>query len=259
MAIDKKTPGTVCRLCARPGYITSEDIVPTWLRKHIIRTYGPFPDGRAPRRIKTRICRSCNGGLGRLFENSAPRLIRPLVDGEDVNLTPDQQSFLGGWITKTSIMGNFAGANPSDWGYDLSRSMLSTMMASGHPPVGTSVRIAYCDPWNNSEGVGGDIRTVLPGEMAPLHDFFAVTTLGFLAWEMVTGLATYIYPYIEQTDRLNSNFVRIWPPRKSVVALSRVNNSIDHGQKAALREAFMRAALPGMPGPYVRKWVFKES
>ncbi|WP_143118736.1 hypothetical protein [Actinomadura madurae] len=131
-------------------------------------------------------------------------------------------------------------------------------MASGHPPVGTSVRIAYCDVWDPGER-GGNIQTMLPGKKAPPHDFFAVTTLGYLAWEMVTGLANYIYPFMDQTDRMNSKLVRIWPPRKSAITLSRLNNSIDHGEKDALREAFMRAAKPGMPEPYIRKWVFGET
>lgn len=245
-----------CRICEQAASLTDEDIIPTWMRSHLIASRGPFA-GQAPRRIKTRICRACNETLGRMFEANASAAIRPLIDGESVVLSPDGQIQVASWLTKTSLLGNLAGSEPDSWGEEKARRCLQQMMKAGRPPLQTYVRLGRVDMSTQAPHHRTTLTGILPrAERMPKCTFFSVWTIGDLAFEVLVGTFQEMYSFANWADRQPvRHFVRIWPKRTRPVPWpprALVSRDLLEAMRAAHFEA--RRTDMDLPDPWRRDW-----
>lgn len=239
-----------CRLCDGSGPLTDEDIVPMWARRQVLALTGQ--DGpAAPPRVKVRICRACNGRLGRVFENDAPTLIGPLVAGDAVTLTRRDQIRLGSWLTKCTLLGNFAGTKPHEWGHDIVRGLLLEMMQTGRPACYTSVRIGR-HPLGEKADPAVPPRQLVPAT-TPRFAFFGVNAVGHLVYETVVGGTTDILEHVARTDGHYDELVRVWPPRPEPVSWP-PPRPLDLQTIMRMREAWIAAQRPGtaLPPPFAK-------
>ncbi|HEV3359224.1 MAG TPA: hypothetical protein VG247_20670 [Pseudonocardiaceae bacterium] len=211
------------------------------MRKHIIANYIQPDVIQMPPRHKYRICRKCNGVLGAAFENSASGLIKRLIDAESFSLDPREQLLVGRWIAKTVLLTCLADSKPENWGYEIARKKVLEMMASGVPPVNTSVRLARME-------MGGDDRVIpdnytgnlLPAKM-PDYAFFGINVVGNLCFELVTGIVGF-ERYVRWIDRRTLRFIRIWPTRNEEINWP-PPKTLHMKQVDQMRQEFMKARI----------------
>jgi hypothetical protein len=108
-----------------------EHIFPKWLRNFrpkgmtLVHEPGVEVRGRCIKRIgehtfrskgpeatTDKVCKECNQEWMSDLENQASQLLTPLIEGEKVQLTLNDQIFISEWITKTLLMCQFL--NPND-------------------------------------------------------------------------------------------------------------------------------------------------
>jgi hypothetical protein len=93
-----------CPLCAGAGPLTKEDLVPSWIRRDVLRRYRPAPADIPPRFV-LRICATCNSNLGRKFEDPAAPILKKLIAGDPLSLDLSEQHIVARWIAKTTLIG----------------------------------------------------------------------------------------------------------------------------------------------------------
>lgn len=138
-----------------------------------------------------------------------------MIEGYSALLSPDQQAVIGGWITKTALLGAFSVSDEDNPNGEIMREILLNMMDHGMPPVtSTSVRIARRDPaWRADAQPTNDLSAYLPASL-PQPLACGVTAFGYLAFEAVVGVEDDIVEFIADTqDR--EWFIRAWPPGRS--------------------------------------------
>src|SRR5438270_6866286 len=96
----------VCKICESiipPRQGTDEHVYPHWLRTRIEEWYAALPpEFDAPWKhvratILKPVCLPCHRRINLLFEtNAAKELLLRIVDGEALELTPDQRMILAG-------------------------------------------------------------------------------------------------------------------------------------------------------------------
>lgn len=232
-----------CPLCSRPGPLTDEDLVPTWARRYLIQSFGPFPGGKAPRRVKMRICATCNGRLGRRFEAPAAHLLKPMVGGEPITLSTQEQSRVGSWAIKTSLMLAFSGLTQSSWGYELARHLINQTIAEGHPPKYASVRLGHQSITTSPPNDPPKLPELVPVRQMPRSAFFGVCTVGHLAWIMVVGGTEDILQYASWCETDERYLQRVWPPRREAVAWP-PPGSLNEEVMSDIRKAFVKSRPP---------------
>ena len=246
-----------CPICRGASPLTDEDIAPQWARRHLIELLGVEPR-KAPPRIKVRICRACNGRLGRLFEQNASALLRPVFEGRQIRWDMNQQVAVGAWVTKTALLGCLAGAlHPEATGpltshsLEAARRSIIDMMCTKLPPVQTAVFLGRLG--HPSEAHSDAVGPLLPEQGLPPFSLFSCSTMGGLVWEMVLGTDENVLPYVSWADRERVALKRVWPP---------VSGSFDWPPDVPLtasaltviRQGYLAAAKPGVPAPWRRTW-----
>jgi hypothetical protein len=155
-----KKPQGHCVFCGRPG-LSKEHVWPEWTHEYLSRDAEPVNvrasfavDASAPtalleqRRRKQGdvhtlqvrvVCREhCNGGWMSRLEMAAAPILIPLIKGDALYLGPHEQKVLASWITKTSMMFEFADHKR----ISSSQGHRRFLMQSGEPPVGWKIWIA---------------------------------------------------------------------------------------------------------------------
>lgn len=244
---------TTCKLCLGPGPLTDEDITPTWVRKHVKSNYIEAERTQLPPRHKMRICRTCNGNLGAMFDNRSAHLIRRLIDGETLTLDTVEQSQVAGWAAKFVMMTCFGDSRPGDWGHDLARKIIVGMMTDGEPPINTSIRVGKFDFQNKNDDNAPKnyAGNLLPTTRMPRYAFFGLSTLVNLCIEAVI-CSEDIDRYIRWTDERNLRFVRIWPTKPRAVSWPPARDLHTH-QIEEMRHLFVNAQNPTVHIPPARR------
>lgn len=178
-----------------------------------------------------------------MFEDEAAPLIKPMVKGEPILLSPRQQVFLGGWITKTALIINLSDTPTHDPTRDETRQYLNETMETGLPPVQTSVRIMRVQEGPDLGG-SSSVSHLLP-EPLPAGDSLALLNFGYVAFELILGSRDEVLPFVARTQD-NDWFVRVWPPdipqHRKVWPPSK---SLSRGEYRRVKQAWVQAQRGG--------------
>lgn len=208
-----KAQPKACPICSKHVKSTKDHVIPSWLRKDLVHlglgAVGPSI---------LLICTSCNGSLGKQFEDQAPDLIKPMLRRQEVDLNPGQQALLAGWLCKTSVLLALVDAqNPADG--SASRvdrrnhaiDVIAAIRDTGQPPPNTSVRIGLFDA---TLGKQDKPALYLPPAPLPIIPFQARAAFGPLLYEVtVTRVASDLLRYEERRALAGNDawLARIWP------------------------------------------------
>jgi hypothetical protein len=237
-----------CPICRRLGPLTNEDIFPTWLRKEVLSTLS---EGRtqAPPRIKVRICETCNKTMGQKFEQTAAPLLKTILAGEALSLTPKVQQVLSAWLTKTALLGCLAGSRAHLWGYHLLGTLIDDLIRTGLPPVQTVVRIGAT---NSQYSI---FQNLLPeASRMPKYYFFSSSVTGPLAWDVAVGPRDEILPFISWCEDHQQELMVIWPPRRSNNSMWPLEPKINMEMMRHLRAQWLDAQNPNPDLPIAAPW-----
>ena len=214
----------ICHSTSPQGRWSEEDVLPKWLRKRMLEQIRGLPADALPanwqperRDVVHPVCEACNGRLNEMFEIPAIDLIKEIVDGSIIELTPRQQVVLAGWFVKTDILFEFArkvryrGGRPGppepqrDESFRLD---LLGMLEDGTPPANSTARIAYVSP----------IALPTPEPLVPprwvnptLYRLTSVHALPRIVSETVLWGVDPV-PFIDATKH-DDRFICIWPPQ----------------------------------------------
>lgn len=223
-----------CPICLRRRAQNDEDVLPIWLR-NLLLELAFATRFQAPPRLKLRICQACNSQLGTIFENSAAKVLSPMIRAQNTALTPDQQQLLSGWIIKTSILLVFhnerLGTGPTERERrEQLRAILVAMMETGVPLEGVAVHVAartnhllhpatagppFADGWPTGKLIFSDMPA-----------------LGPFVSRSVIGDSPDIKQFIDYAES-DDWFVRIWPRQERTVQWppARLLSQTDYGSQ----------------------------
>src|SRR4051812_28629355 len=103
------SPVPTCKICllSRQNW-TKEDAYPQWLRARIRDWYSARPDGpqwaQVSRVFLRPVCEPCQERLNELFEQPTSELLKTMLEGPLVSLSPRRQALLAGWAVKTGLV-----------------------------------------------------------------------------------------------------------------------------------------------------------
>ena len=242
----------ICPMCSHGPANTKEDIIPQWARDRL-KSF-PFPNNQFPSELIS-ICRDCNAGLGKQFENHAGPLLGPMLDGKTVVLSPSDQALIGAWIIKTNCLLHLRSDRISSSDRKTLRTVLLGMIENGRPPIASFVRIGRIDPFDQAGTPAGDLHTAGPLPNAFLH---AVFSLSHIAAEAVMGDPRIVGPFIMGLND-HPRLHRIWPAQIASVAWP-PPESITRSDVEHLRSGWQLLQWPppaGMtpPTPTVRSFI----
>jgi len=186
---------------------TKEDIVPDWARQRI-RKLGQYPGDQLPSELMP-MCSDCNGTFGRKFEDVTAPVLGPVVEGEDHQFSVPDQYLTARWIVKTMLLFQLARADLTVNQLMLARDILSDMKVKKGVPGSALVRVGSIDP-HDAQGLAHEDTHTL-GSL-PETAVFAVSSLGWLVWEMALGDANHMEPFVRSCVD-NELFLRVWPPQ----------------------------------------------
>jgi len=229
--------------------LSDEDVIPTWARSHVMLLASFDPREQRPRRLKMRICTTCNSKLGQIFERRSSELMKPMLHGATVILDRKDQTHISCWIIKTSLLVTVMGLKQEDPDRALALAMIRRLMAERLPPVQTLIRIFTRDIEDEKLAVGPAEQAQV---QAPPTAFFSITSIGFLGWEMAIGPNWPILAYQSETSGY-PGFLQIWPPREPEVRWP--PSTVVNTQKIdILRAAYLASSKPGTSEPIIRRW-----
>lgn len=145
-----------CPLCQQNHHrMTSEDVLPQWLRRRLLNDLPETDPNRFPR-MRYSICAGCNGTLNVRFEISARELVLAMMDGQRIQLTPIDCRVVASWMLKTDLLiATFRRArgesffHPTTSAVDLSESLanfrapLLGLMGTGTLPKDSTVSAGF--------------------------------------------------------------------------------------------------------------------
>ena len=204
--------------------------MPTWARNLVLEMGPPKVGQQHPRRLKLRICVSCNSKMAARYENTTAELLKPIVKGPPVRgLAPEAQSLIGRWIIKTTLLFIIRDAIPTGVDHRRESDALLQMNRGALPPDGFSVRVGHFladdDPADRpGEGLRGSLLGAKPLAL------FAFHTLGHVVMEVVAGPPDRTLDFIDRTND-DERFLRVWPPSDKVADYNPAgiltNNDVD--------------------------------
>jgi hypothetical protein len=209
-------PKPTCKICSSTtGSWTEEDGYPKWLRKRIHEWIRALPAGvvepgweQGRRSLLKPVCQRCQRRLNEAFEVPAHKLIKEMIDGSVINLTPRQQVVVASWCAKSALVLVLARTLDPKL-TEKPRVYLRYMLEHGTPPPNATVRIAYL-----SGGLEQSHRHFLPkgwpGALASYEIQHVLSTAGFVC-ETITSPGPILLPFIEATKD-DDRFMVVWPP-----------------------------------------------
>lgn len=241
-----------CPLCESISHrLTDEDILPMWARRSLLDLFNDY-GVQAPPRYKIRICRTCNETLGRRYESNAAPIMRPMVGDEPTQLSVSDQQIVAAWIVKTTLLMSFVGSPANHRDHLFAQFLLQRLIAGEDLALSASVRLARYDPRSPDEAQHHDVSHLLPDGRASRVSFFAVSTLGWLAWELAIGVQEELLPITSRVDAAGK-FVDIWPSPLSTVTWP-PPKPLTRGELIGLRRAWVDASAHDVPPPVQHRW-----
>jgi hypothetical protein len=139
----------------------------------------------------------------------AHALLKEMMDGSALSLSPRQQLLVGGWVAKTALV-LILGRTSEPRHIDLLRGHLRHLLEHGTPPPDTTVRVAYLSN-RLDESRGGFLPSGWPDAHNTSGGIVHVVSVPGLVAETLTGPGPLIRSYIEATKD-DDRFVVVWPP-----------------------------------------------
>lgn len=155
--------------------------MPIWARKHVISLVSFGPRDQHPRRVKMRICVECNSTLARDFEDECSELLKPMLHGSAVILSPRGQVSISRWIIKMSLLMTITGLEKESPDREQAVDIIRKLVAERIPPAQTLVRIFRCDI-DEERGTRRDQETIV---RAPPTAFFSISSIGYFVLQFV--------------------------------------------------------------------------
>lgn len=216
----------ICRLCRQPAdRMTDEDVVPKWLRKHLVESHGVSSQAereewaRLVRTVRTRVCETCNRRMNLAFEAPARPLILAMLEHEPLRLSTEQQLVVARWMMKVTLL----------WG----------LMRHWRDDVESAVHPRYADTYDaaaSAERQRQDVMNLIEtGEMPPGTTIAALAivattterpllprTDGKYAGAGHTNFFTMVFEVVQRDAiasrhrterRADSRWQLVWPPR----------------------------------------------
>jgi hypothetical protein len=245
--------GNPCPICKRYGSLTFEDVLPTWQRKVALAMSLPDVSNQAPARLKLRICRDCNGRLGRVFEHSVAPLMTPMIKGESIILSKRSQTLISAWAVKTHILLLYALQERNN---PVLRepmiAMIRKLLDQPLPPVQSSVRLCRTSLKAQNPADFSRLSDLVP-ENRPLVGSYEVSWIGTLGIETLIGHQATLLPFIADCDGMAKRFVRIWPPQVGQITWP-CTEIVTQGELLALRAAWAERTPSWEPPPVDHTW-----
>jgi hypothetical protein len=207
-----------CPICQRAdARMTAEDVLPQWLRRHILAGLPDTDPNRFPR-MKYSICETCNAALNVHFEHPARPILLSMMRGESMVLTAPNVHDVAGWMVKTDLLvATFRRSqgeqffHPAGTPVDLSQSLrsfrgpLQSLLVDRILPKETTVCAGFVDEAPRARAKAFRSRT--DGDVG----LYSLTRWPPLVYETVIddGLHDQQVAMRESDDRL----VVLWPPR----------------------------------------------
>jgi len=230
----------VCPICGGNGKQTAEDVMPLWVRKATL-SLVPIDASEYPPRMTLRICRDCNSQMAARYEDKASTVLAPMMANKPTTLSTRQQSIIGRWFIKTTLLMNLADQLKRGGVILEDRDALRRMNQDGAVREGISIRIGrYSSIEGDPDGTLAQLELVVPGGYPASTAYYSATTLGFVAFEMIICNPN---SAIEFTSRLagNQRLVPIWPPALAPVAWPPAE-TLTREDLAAMRNELTRVA-----------------
>ena len=237
-----------CPFCGRTGQRTKEHVWPRWLHnypaaKELMLGYEgerfqrrepfvePGADGRfevdlRPREhqnellpaVTVSVCRGCNNGWMSRLEIAVQDVLAPMIDGEEVVISRDQQALLAAWVSKCMY------AYTAEWDPTIRPWMAAEyhdMMQRREPTTRVTIWMGHSTApiawvgmgvvplfWTALETPAEGVGTAPPGGAS-----------GYLAAHSVVFTALWVMPravglpmWEESFERVRAGMVRVWPP-----------------------------------------------
>lgn len=151
--------------------------------------------------------------MGRLYEDAAAPLIKPMMRDQVANLSPQDQTDITRWIIKTTLLLGIRERVSSRKPYEWARALLIGMARDGTVPPGSSVRIGrFTAGLGADSGNDAPLVDLMPGGAPPPMNLYTVITLAHFAFELVMPKSSDSLEFIARTAACH-RLVRIWPPR----------------------------------------------
>jgi hypothetical protein len=151
----------ICIFCANHRKMSKEHVFPSWLKEHFPRglndTHGAYAmslntqanaytkifekkHGGSSTTITVRVvCRECNNEWMSKLEQAVRPILSPLIRGEEIILTQDQQRVLATWIVKTAMTAEYRYPEA----IAVPQTQRQALMSNEEPPDGWLVGIAH--------------------------------------------------------------------------------------------------------------------
>lgn len=223
-----------CIFCGKRGEpLSREHIIPKWLARVLMDmepgdeqawalhyTAGGLVDRdvqrptRMPTVVVPCVCTDCNNGWMSALENRVKPFFEPMVRGQKVVLTLEQQVDLATWASKTVIAMEYhepstAVSTPED------RSLVRT---ERRPPHHHRARLAHRDEMHESLIVKTLVARSEPAAADDPPDAFAtLLVLGFCVIQVWGGHGTDPGPGLTQPGTKIGRAIMIWPPTMHAV------------------------------------------
>jgi hypothetical protein len=195
-----------------------------------------------------RICLDRNARLGRSFEYKTAELLKPMLHGSEFTLSRTDQYHISCWIVKTSVLMNVSGIKRGEPDRFRAIAIVRNLMTEGVPLAQTLIRIF---PRDINEEAPATKSTSAERLKAPPTEFFSISSIGYLGWEMAIGPPESILEYQSESSG-SPGFTQIWPPEEQAISWPR--SSVSTARIEALRAAYLESSRPGTSAPVVRQW-----
>jgi hypothetical protein len=203
-------PCPICR--QRGGKKTKEDVWPVWLRLELERLGGRRPD-----RVIYYVCGICQARLSKHFETPAAPILKPMLAGLAVQLSPDQQLIVARWIVKTQLLLLAKDAErpviaptPRLDRRDHALRLVRQVIADLAPPPGCLIRLGRHDRSLPKDPTPMEDRTYIPTREFPRLDAAGSCISGALYWQCFLGRPDRLFSVVEAT-RSDDWYCQTWP------------------------------------------------
>lgn len=268
-----------CPFCGAPGPLTREHVWPQWLRQFpayellrkqlvdnrqpefaypalVVNQAGRLAEVRRERGravalpdVTVKVCATCNNGWMASLESDIQRSLTSWINGETLQLSPDETNRLAAWVAKTALA--YALWHPRDrrpWDEAVYRRFLATK----EPPTNSLMWLGFSrdhdcyvsmdlnQAWWSFDGQEEDPAWIVSGNPNVASFFMAAHGVVFFMhyWEG-PGQAADLFDLrgnILGADGSAEGIQRIWPPRRPAVG---PGAPLPPGRAAELRSTLM--------------------
>lgn len=167
------------------------------------------------------ICRRCNSEMGEKFDDPTAPILKPMMDGYEVTLTPQAQVRVATWLLKYVLLGTLQIiVNPKTGTLQQDEPLrkyladrLRHMLMTRTPPPGTFVRIAAVNMSDATPLSVDSIRAYEPANDAPEGVISGAGRFGVFMYDGFIGSEDEVFDLINRAVDDKGRLIRIWPPQ----------------------------------------------